>query len=86
MREHRTLVTKGNETSALSIHNLRTDHIEVVNTEPRRDRRKVTEAIYIRLTSVDINRELGYDLPPIYMPLLRGAHKAARTCRWHIKN
>ena len=43
MREHRTSVTKGNEKSALSTHNLRTghtfdwDHIEVVDTEPRRD-------------------------------------------------
>ena len=78
MREHRTSVTKGNTKSALSTHNLRTghtlnwDHIEVVDTDPRRDQRKVTAAIHVRLRRADINRELGYDLPPIYMPLLRG--------------
>ena len=71
------LVTKGNEKkSALSTYNLRTGHtfdwnnIKVVDMEPRRDQRKVTEAIHIRIRSVDINRELGYDMPPIYMPLL----------------
>ena len=43
MREDIVLVTKGNEKSALSTHILRTgytfdwDHIEVVDTEPRRD-------------------------------------------------
>ena len=43
MREHTASVTKGNEKSALSTHNLRIghtcdwDHIEVVDTEPRRD-------------------------------------------------
>ena len=43
MREHRALVTNGNEKSALSTYNLRTGHtfdwdnIEVVVTEPRRD-------------------------------------------------
>ena len=85
MREHRTLVTKGNEKSALSTHNLRTghtvdwDHIEVVDTEPRRDRCKVTEVIYIRVRSADINREQGYDLPPIYMPLLRGEGGTPRS-------
>ena len=74
MREHRTLVLKGNEKSALSTHNLRTghtfdwDHVEVVDTEPMRDLHKVTESIhiYIRLRNLDINREQGYDLPPMY--------------------
>ena len=88
MREHRTSVKKGNDKSALITHNLRTGHtfdwyhIEVVDTEHRRDQRKMTEAIHIRLRSTDINQELGYDLPPIYMPLLRGegAHHTARTC------
>ena len=43
MREHRAFVTKGNEKSALSTHNLRTghtidwDHVQVVDTEPRTD-------------------------------------------------
>ena len=43
MKEHRTSVSKGNEKSSLSTHNLRTgltfdwDHIELVDTEPRRD-------------------------------------------------
>ena len=43
MSEHRASVTKGNEKSSLSTHNLRTghtfdlDHIEVVDTDTRRD-------------------------------------------------
>ena len=28
-------------------------------------------AIHIRLRNADIKREQGYDLPPLYMPLLR---------------
>ena len=42
MREHRLSVTKDNEKSALSTHNLRAghtfdwDHIEVMDTQPRR--------------------------------------------------
>ena len=77
MKKHRTLMLKGNEKSALTTENHRTghtldwDHVEVVDTEPRRDQRKVTEAIHIRLRNTDINREQGYDLPPIYMPLFR---------------
>ena len=57
---------KGNKKSALSTHNLRTghtfdlDHIEVVDMEPRRDWRKVTEAFHIRLRNADINQEQGY--------------------------
>ena len=43
MREHKASVTKGNEKSAMSTHNLRTghtfdwDHIGVVGIEPRMD-------------------------------------------------
>ena len=61
MSEHRTSATKGNEKSALSTHNLRTchtfdwDHIEVVDTEPRRNQRQVTEAIHIRVRNIYIN-------------------------------
>ena len=74
--------------SALSTHNLRTghtfdwDHIEVADTEPRRERHKVTEAIHLRVRNADINQELGYDLPPIYMPMLReeGAHHTVKIC------
>ena len=52
-------------------HTIDWDHIEVVDREPRRDRQKVTEVIHIRVRSADINQELGYYLPPIYIPLLR---------------
>ena len=77
MRGQRVSITKGNEKSARSTRNLRTghtfdwDHVEVVDTEPMRDRRKVTETIHARVRKADINRELGYDLPPIYVALLR---------------
>ena len=53
MKEHRTSASKCNEKSALSTHNLRTghtfdwDHVKVVDTEPRRDWCKVTEAIHV---------------------------------------
>ena len=55
-------MSKGNEKSALSTHCLRTDHtfdwdrVEVVDTEPKRDRCKVTEVIHIRLRNADVNR------------------------------
>ena len=88
MREHEIQLWR-----ALSTQNLRSghtfdwDHIEVVNTKPRSDWWKATEAIYIRVRNADINWEIGYDLPPIYMALLReewGTH-VVKTCtlwRW----
>ena len=85
MKEYITSVSKGNEKYALSTHNLRTghtfdwDHVKVVDTEPRRDRGKVTEVIHIRLRNADINQEQGYNLPPIYMPLLREEGDTARS-------
>ena len=75
IKEHKTSVVTGDEKSPLSTHNLRTghtfdwDHVEVVDTQPRKSRCKVTETIHIRLRNVDISWEQGYDLPPIYMEL-----------------
>ena len=52
MKEHRISVSKGNEKSVLSTHNLRTSHTfdwDHVDMQPTRDQHKVTEAIHIRL-------------------------------------
>ena len=47
MKEHRASITKGNEKSAQSTHNLRTGHTfdwdrDVVDTEARSDRQNIT--------------------------------------------
>jgi hypothetical protein len=89
MKEHKTSVLKGNDKSALGTHYLEThhtfdwDHIEVVDTETKKIQRRVVEAIHIRLRDAQLNRDRGYDLPPIYLPLLRrgGGHTTQlRTC------
>ena len=69
---------KSNDKSSMSTHNLMTghtfyrDYVKVVHMVPRKDWHNVTAVtIQIRLRNADINWKEGYDLAPIYMPLLR---------------
>ena len=67
--------------SALSQHQVMTGHkvlnkpmiegIRVIDSENRNLHRKVKEAIHIKLRGATLNRTGGYDLPDLYLPLLR---------------
>ena len=67
--------------SALSQHQAKTGHnvlskpviegVTVIDNEPRNIHRKAKEAIHINLRGATINRTGGYDLPDLYLPLLR---------------
>ena len=61
-------------------HRISGEDFKVVAREDDEFRRKVREAIEIRTRRPELNRDTGYDLPPVYSPLLshdcchRGGH------------
>ena len=81
MAEHWKLIDKGDESSALSQHQVRTGHVvnvkeimdkvKVVDRESRDQYRKICESIHIKLKGPKMNMNDGADLPDIYLTLLR---------------
>ena len=80
--EHQKSVEKGDWSSAISQHQETTGHLvsgtkpildttKVLEREPRSLHRKVCEAIHIKTSGASLNRNDGYDLPDLYLPLLR---------------
>ena len=62
LKDHRAPVCLGNDKSALTPHclcsghsNIDWDHVDVMDIEPRRDHRKVIEAMHIRLREAKMN-------------------------------
>jgi hypothetical protein len=47
-------------------HQIGTDDVKVLDSEPGKLRRKVKEAIYIKEQAPQLNRDRGYELAPIY--------------------
>ena len=47
-------------------HSVSLDNTKVLTREPQWTKRKVKEAIYIKKSAPSMNREQGYQLPPIY--------------------
>ena len=45
--------------------------VKVIYSDTRNIYRKVKEAIHIKLQGATLNRTGGYDLPDLYLPLLR---------------
>ena len=80
-QEHNKSVKEGNSKSALSQHQVKTgqvviskpviEGIRVTDNEPRNTHRKVKEDIHIKLRGATLNRTGGYDLPDLYLLLLR---------------
>ena len=72
---------EGDSKSALSQHQVMTGHkvmnkpmiegVRVIDSDTRNLHRKVKEAIHIKLRGSTLNRMGGYDLPDLYLPLLR---------------
>ena len=82
INEHQKSVDKGDMSSALSQHQETTGHrvsatkpiienIQVLEREPRNLHRKICESIHIKTSGATLNRSDGYELPNIYLPLLR---------------
>ena len=76
-QEHNKSVKDGDSKWALSHHQVMTGHVEfskpvieevrVINSESR----NIKSAIHIKLHVATLNRTEGYDLPDLYLPLLR---------------
>ena len=64
-----TIPTVGDHCNATR-HSVSLDDTKVLTREPQWTKRQVTEAIYIKRNSPSMNREEGYQLPPIYHQLL----------------
>ena len=58
-------------------HTISDKDFKVVAREEEEFRRKVREAIEIRTRRPELNRDTGYDLPPVYSTLL------SHECRHH---
>ena len=77
INEHKRAVRLGSSNaSAVAQHVEEQDHsinwegIKILDREPSKFKRKVKEAIHIRQRRPALNRGGGYDLPPIYNPLI----------------
>ena len=57
-------------------HNFQPHDTKVLATEPNLVKRKIKEAIEIKQRRPSLNRDMGYELPPIYNTILRSAHVA----------
>ena len=77
----RSLGKRGDCKSALSQHQMQTgdadtnrsvmDNMQILDQEPRNTHRKIKEAIHIKLNQAGLNRNEGWDISNVYLPLLR---------------
>ena len=78
--EHAKFIEKQDSKSALNQHQEQSGHrwnnnpiidkIIVLDKELRDLYRKVLEAVHIKLRGATLNRNNGYDMPELYLPLL----------------
>ena len=74
-------ITGGDWKSALSQHQMQTGHavrkrpitdnLQILDQEPRNTHRTIKEAILIKLNKASLNRNEGWDITDVYLPLLR---------------
>ena len=53
------------------------EDIRVIDNEPRNTPRKVKEAIHVKLQGATPNRTGEYDLPDLYLPIVREETRGA---------
>ena len=80
--ENQKSLDRGDCKSALSQHQIQTrhavtkrpivDNMQILDQEPRSTHRKIKEAIHIKLNQAGLNRNEGWDIPDVYLPLLKG--------------
>ena len=51
--------------------------VSVKDSEPRNLHKKVKDAIHFKLRGATLNRPVGYDLPDLYLPLLKEETRGA---------
>ena len=67
---------KKRETSAIfqhckdSGHHMDIENVTILETEPHQIKRKVKESIQIRRKKPQLNINEGYDIPPVFLPIL----------------
>ena len=61
-------------------HRVTKENIEIIGNEPNYWRRKIRESVEIRLAHPDMNRDEGYDLPPIYKELFHMTPHQRGSC------
>ena len=58
-------------------HQITTDDVKIVGKEEHLWKRKILESIEIKSRTPTLNRDTGYDLPPIYSQLLSSGRRQA---------
>ena len=79
--EHQKSLNREDCKSALSQHQMQTGHavrkrpimdnLQILDQEPRNTHRTIKEAILIKLNKASLNRNEGWDITDVYLPLLR---------------
>jgi hypothetical protein len=71
LEEHKKSATSAiNEHCSQTGHQIDWDEVKIVGTESNWTKRKIKEAIAIRKSKPSLNRDQGWDLPPIFCSLL----------------
>ena len=78
-KEHQTRPSSAfHEHLTASSHSINLCNTTVLDTEPNFTRRKVKESIEIRTRRPSLNRDLGYELPPVYNSLFNRGRTVSR--------
>ena len=76
LKEHRKTKEEPNSITGVGLHSQTTGHsfsnddVKIIARQDHWFKRKVLEAINIRTRTPTLNQDQGYELPPIYRPLL----------------
>ena len=54
-------------------HNIPWDNVRIIASENTTSRRKIREALEISVNNPSLNRDSGYEIPPIYRTVLTAA-------------
>ncbi len=78
-KEHQTRPSSAfHEHLTASSHSIDLCNTTVLDTEPNFTKRKVKESIEIRTRHPSLNRDLGYELPPVYNSLFNRGRTVSR--------
>ena len=67
----------------LTSHEIDPENVRILSREDKFWTRKIREAVEIRCHKPNLNRDCGYELPPVYLNLLRPSDHQRAYLRFH---